>query len=292
MKKINYIELGGTLFVPATHKDLYKILNESKYPTLKSIVIDTEDAILEEQLSSALQKIQKLLQTYRKTSLLVFIRVRNIHVLKEILGFNHIQNIDGFLLPKFSLYNAKEYLDILQDRAFYFMPSIEGDELFSQEKLFKLRDVLLPYKHKVVVVRFGLEDMLRQFSLKRGCEDSLFDISAPSVTIGNFIATFKSSGFSVSGGVYPCYKDTEGFIKDVKRDLKEGLFSKTIIHPNHIELINELYKVSKEEYREALELLQHKEAIFAQNEKMAETTTMSPYAKNIILRREIYGICS
>jgi len=34
-KKIHYTELGATLFVPVTHKDILKIISGYKYPNLK-----------------------------------------------------------------------------------------------------------------------------------------------------------------------------------------------------------------------------------------------------------------
>ncbi len=290
MNNINYIELGATLFVPATHKYLEDIVCYSKYPELKSVLIDTEDGIEDESLYEALESIEKLLKIYKKSRLLVFIRPRTTEVLQRILELKNIESIDGFILPKFSLLNAQKYFDLLKGSDFLLMPSIEGGELFNQNSLYKLREVLLKNRKNIILLRFGLEDILRQLKMKRSCEDSLFDLSATSYVLGAFIAIFKSAGFNISGGVYPCFKDDSGFIKDVKRDLKEGLFSKTIIHPNQIKLTNELYKVREEELRDALEISQKSEAVFNQNNKMAEVVTMRPYAQEIILRAEVYGV--
>jgi len=290
MKDINYVELGATLFVPATHKSLDEIVSGEKYPTLKSVLIDLEDGINSRDLEEAFTALKRVLSSYKKGKLSVFVRPKNANVLEEILGFDNIEKIDGFILPKFSLRNAMRYLNLFETRDFLLMPSIEGEELFNFSKLSELKDVLLKYKEKIILVRFGLEDLLKQLDMKRGCSNGVFDLSAPSVVVGNFIATFKSAGFGVSGGVYPCFKDKEGFIKDVKRDLKEGLFSKTIIHPNHIELTNELYKVTFKEFEEATEILKSKEAAFAQEGRMAEPITMVPYSLNIVKRAAIYGI--
>ena len=290
MKKINYIELGATLFVPATHQELESIVCHNKYPELKSVLIDTEDGINDSSLEMALESISELLKIYKKKKLLVFIRPRNINVLERILQLENIKNIDGFILPKFSLENAQNYLELLDESNFLLMPSIEGKELFNQNSLYELRDILLKYRENILLLRFGLEDILRQLKMKRSCEESAFYFSAISYVLGSFIATFKSAGFAISGGVYPCFKDRDGFIKDIKRDLKEGLFSKTIIHPNQIEAINELYKVSKEELEEALQICKSDNAVFNQNDKMAEVVTMKPYAQEMILRAEVYGV--
>ena len=290
MNKINYIELGATLFIPAIHKDLEAVVCDTKYPELKSVLIDTEDGINSESLDAAFKAIEKLLKIYEKKKLAVFIRPRDVETLEKILKLENIDKIDGFILPKFSLSNAEDYFSLLKDYDFLVMPSIESEELFNQNSLYKLRTILLKYKENILLVRFGLEDMLRQLKMKRSCEDSIFDFSATSYVLGSFISTFKSAGFAISGGVYPCFKDDDGFIKDVKRDLKEGLFCKTIIHPRQIKLTNELYRVTKEELREALEISDKNEAVFNQNDKMAEVITMKPQAQEIILRSNIYGV--
>ncbi len=290
MNKINYIELGATLFIPAIHKDLEAVVCDDKYPELKSVLIDTEDGINSESLDVAFKAIEKLLKIYEKKKLIIFIRPRDVESLGKILKLKNIDKIDGFILPKFSLSNAEEYFFLLREYNFLVMPSIEGEELFNQNSLYKLRTFLLKNRKIILLVRFGLEDMLRQLKMKRSCEDSVFDFSATSYVLGSFISTFKSAGFAISGGVYPCFKDDDGFIKDVKHDLKEGLFSKTIIHPRQIGLINGLYKVTQEELREALEISDKNEAVFNQNDKMAEVVTMKPYAQEIILRSKIYGV--
>ena len=285
-----FIKLGATLFIPATHKDLQAVVNGSKYTNLKSVVVDTEDSISDKELDVAVKKLKLMLLHFQKKQLLVFIRPRNTDLLREILTFENIDMLDGFVLPKFSLENADIYLSMLQTTHHYFMPSIEGKELFQQSKLLELHEKLLQYKERIIIVRFGLEDMLRQLKMRRKCDESIFDLSVTSAVLGNFIAIFKSSGFEVSGGVYPCVSDEKGFIKDVLRDLKEGLFSKTIIHPNQIETMNELYKVTKEEFNEAREICNIDTEVWKQNSKMVEKKTMTPYANFILQRAQFYGV--
>ncbi len=287
---MNYMQLGATLFIPASHKRLEEIVCQNKYPHLKSLVIDFEDGLEESHFEAAMQNINNILANITTNSLLTFIRAKNTQHLSELLQLSHIDNITGFVLAKFSLNNAETYLSLLSSTNHVIMPSIEGEELFNHQKLYALKKIIMTNKHKILLVRFGLEDMLRQLSLRRECDESVFDLSAPASVLGNFIATFKSAGFPVSGGVYPCYRDKDGFVKDVKRDMREGLFSKTIIHPSQIALINEVYKVSKKEYEEALEIINSKKKVFSLNEKMAESLTMSSYSYLLLARAKIYGV--
>lgn len=286
----SYIELGATLFIPASFSSLNSVVNRGKYPQLKSLVIDFEDGLERDALKSAMQNIGGVLEGINENSPLVFLRARDEMHLEELLLLESIKNITGFVLAKFSLSNAERYFKTLEKSSFLIMPSVEGRELFNQQELHKLKEKILTCKERVVLVRFGLEDMLRQLRMRRKCSESIFDFAATSSVIGNYIATFKSAGFAISGGVYPCFKDEDGFIKDVKRDLREGLFSKTIIHPSQIEIVNELYKVSKLEYEEALQIEVSQKRVFNQNGKMAETPTMLAYSQEILKRAKMYGI--
>jgi len=290
MREISYIALGGTLFIPASHKNLEIIVSGKKYASLRSLVIDFEDGLEESQFDRAMARLSKALSLIDVSSPFLFLRAKSVEHLAALLEVKNIERVDGFVLAKFSLNNADNYLHLLRDKAFYILPSIEGEELFHHEKLHQLKEKILSVREQTLIVRFGLEDMLRQLGMRRECEESVFDFASTSSVVGNFICTFKSAGFGVSGGVYPCFKDREGFVRDVKRDLKEGLFSKTIIHPSQIEDLNEVYKVTKRKYNEAQEIVDSKKKLFAQNAKMVEKPTMIAHSREILKRARLYGV--
>ena len=294
MKKIDAVDLGATLFVPATHKHLQAIAHENKFPALRSAVFDTEDGINEEDLEAALSRMASLLPALKPDKLLRFIRPRNPETLQNLFAMNGIENIDGFVLPKFGLDNAQAYLTVIQNASLkikhYMMPSIEGDELFDIAKLQQLRDSLLPYREQIITIRFGAEDMLRQLGLRRDCTLSLYDMTAPSQVIANLLMTFKPHGFNLSAPVYRCYKEHEIFEKEVKRDLQEGLLSKTIIHPDQIDAVNRLYRVSQDDFDAATAIMHSLEAVFSVDGTMGERTTQRPWALQILKRAEIFGM--
>ena len=168
---IHALELGGTLFVPASHKNLAAILSGEKYPALRSVVIDFEDGLADADRPEALNNLPSTLAAIKENKLLRFIRPQDPKMLETFLEQKHIEKIDGFILPKFGLDNANEYLSIIQNSKLtiqhYLMPSIEGEELFDTQKLRQLRDILLPYQDRIICIRFGAEDMLRQLGLRR-----------------------------------------------------------------------------------------------------------------------------
>ena len=291
---IHALELGGTLFVPASHKSLAAILSGEKYPALRSVVIDFEDGLSSADRPEALAKLDEILAKLQETRLLRFIRPQNPQMLKALLAQRHIEKIDGFILSKFGLDNANDYLSIIQNiefkiNNFKVMPSIEGEELFDTQKLRQLRDILQPYQERIICIRFGAEDMLRQLGLRRTAT-SLYDMLAPSQVIANLISTFKPSGFDISAPVYPDFSSVEGFEREVQRELENGLISKTIIHPSQIEPMNELYKVSQRELEEAQAILTEEDGVLNLNGKMGEAKTQSISAYFVSLRNMIYGI--
>lgn len=286
--------LGGTLFVPASHKSLDAILSGDKYPELRSVVIDFEDGLEDKERPEALNALENRLTTLAESKLLRFIRPQNPQMLEMFLNLKEIDRIDGFILPKFGLDNAHTYLSLMADAKAMmkscFMPSIEGVELFNGQQLLQLRDMLLPFREEILCIRFGAEDMLRQLGIRRAPGTSLYDMIAPNQVVATLLNTFKPYGFDLSAPVFPNFSDKEGFDKEIKRELENGFVSKTIIHPDQIEPMNRLYSVSRQELDEARALLSKADGVMNLNGKMGEAKTQSRWAESVQKRAELFDV--
>jgi len=287
---IHPAELGGTLFVPATHPQLEAVLSGEKYPQLRSVVIDLEDGIDNHVRSEALERVQALLPSLQPASLLRFIRPHSPEMLATLLRGEGIGNIDGFVLPKFGLDNATQWLGHMQQTPHAFMPSVEGKELFSANDLQTIARLLLPFKERIPSIRFGLEDMLRQLGMVRDCSAPLHTLIAPSYVIAMVLTTFKPCGFNVSGGVYKCYGDLPGFKAELEEDLRQGLLGKTLIHPSQIAVVEEVYRVTAAEKGEAEAIVNASTNVAALHGMMLEKPTQRPWAEMILRRAVHYGV--
>jgi len=293
IRKISPVQLGGSLYIPATHKNVHSICNENRYPNLRSCIIDTEDAISEDDLEIALTNITKMLEGYEPARLSVFIRPRNPEVLKRLLKIDNIEKIDGFSLPKFSTDVMREYAQIITlcGHGFYIMPVLESRDLFSKEKLEEIRSFLLNDKLHILTLRLGGEDMMQYLGLKRRCEDNIYALVGPAGVIGDVINVFKPYGFNISATVFNCIDQSELYEKNVREDLRQGLLGKTIIHPNQIDPINEAYKVYSHEYEMAIKMLdKNTKAIIVQDGQMGEKFAHRSWAKVILERYKFYGL--
>ncbi len=293
IRNISPIQLGGSLYIPATHKNVYAVCNKNKYPALRSCIIDTEDAIIADDLDTALENISHMLNAYEPSALYLFIRPRNPHILQEILKLKNIEKIDGFSLPKYSTEVMKEYSHIisLSQKKFYIMPVLESHDIFSKKKLESIRDFLLTCKIPTLTLRLGGEDMMNYLGLKRKCEDNIYSLVGPAQVIGNVINIFKPFGFNISATVFNCIKHEKLFELNVIEDLKQGLIGTTIIHPKQIEVINRVYQVTHEDYMMAQKILDKQtSAIIVQKGQMGEKFAHASWARTILLREKYYGL--
>src|SRR4051812_10228058 len=97
---MRFLQLGASLYVPATRPDLAAIGNRQKYPSLRSVIFCTEDAIRDRDVPQALANLEKTLLALEPVPLLRFVRPRSPAVLDSLLGMSGIEKLSGFVFPK------------------------------------------------------------------------------------------------------------------------------------------------------------------------------------------------
>lgn len=291
MKKVNYFELGATLYIPILNKDLDDILSIKKYPFLKSIVICLEDSIRDEDVKIGMKILESILINFNNFKTNIFIRPRNNENLQEILKFKNIGIIDGFALGKFDTKTMDSYLYTLKKFPFfYLMPILETKDVFSIKKLNLILEKLLPLKENILAIRIGGEDILNLLCMMRDGQKTLYEIMPLYLILSTIINIFKPNGFNVSSPVFSSFGDEKVLLSELKLDIEHQIFNKTSIHPRQIEIIQSSYKITKEEYFLANKLLREDVSIFKYKDKMYEKATHTSWAKNIISRFDNFGI--
>lgn len=291
-REFDHIELGATLYTPATNKNISAIANGEKFEFLRSVVFCLEDAIKEDDVPFAMKNIQNMLESYKRADTKVFIRARDLDNLQDIVKLKGIEKIDGFSIAKFGTGNMREYFDIFNslDRKYHIMPVIESKDMFDIDKLKEIREFLQTVdKHNIVTLRVGGEDMFKMIGIKRECGDLIHDFHIASKIFGDLLSLFKPYGFNIAAPVYNCLENMEIFKKEVLRDIKEGFFGKTVIHPDQAKVCNECFKVSAKEYEEAKQILDSEDGIFRFEDKMCEPAAHNVWAGSVLKRAVFYG---
>lgn len=289
-----HLALGATLYVPAIHPDTIHLAQGIKYPNLKSLVLDTEDAIAEDDLPYAYHSIERLLHALNADEHqrpLLFIRVRNAEALATLGQLSYLDKLDGFVLPKFTTLNMTDYAQhFIADK--YYMPILEK-AVFAPEQITAIRDFLLPKREQILSVRIGATDLLGCFDLRRDCHTLIYDIGIIKHVITHCVMLFGEAGFNVTAPVFECFGESHRRLlqQEVRLDLLNGLFGKTIIHPWQIDVVQDLYRVSRQDHEVAEKLLdEYSPAVFKRHAQMHEKATHSGWAQQIVERAWIYGI--
>jgi len=287
------LALGASLYVPATHAQLWAIAQGFKYPQLRSVIICLEDSILEQDIPFALQQLKQLLQRRQRLSKqqqpTLFIRPRNIEMFKHIVDWQLNHLFDGIVIPKFSLNNLKLWQPYIWPELLL-MPTLETVDIFDMGHITELKHTLKNDFSPILCIRIGGNDLFSCLNLRRPAHATIYDTPLGTL-IAQLVTQFIPMGFQLSAPVCENFSNTTLLQEELKHDLMHGLYTKTAIHPSQIDIIQNAYKVSLEDYQDALEILSlSAKAVFKSEGAMLEPATHRHWAEIILKRADIFGI--
>lgn len=213
----------------------------------------------------------------------------------------------------------------------YAMPILESPNLIYSET--RERELKLiyraceKYRDHILNIRIGATDMASPFGLRRSRDLNIYDVKVIAAAIADIVNTFgrAEDGYTISGPVWEHFtdrerlfkprlrqtpfavneaenlryelilKDLDGLIREVELDRANGLWGKTVIHPTHVALVNSMLVVSREEYSDALSILDGgTDGAIASTyrNKMNEIKPHTAWAKKIMLRADAFGVCN
>ena len=286
------LELGATLYIPATRTDMVEIANGDKYPQLRSMVFCTEDSIHDTEINQALAQLSDLLAQLKKRPVLHFIRARNPQVLEKLLTLPNIEKITGFIFPKLDMNNVSDYFSLVAGSDFKNMPTLETRDVFEQVKMSRLRDNLIAenYQKSILALRIGGNDLLQHLGLRRSQEKTLYETPL-GLVIYQLINIFKPYDFELTAPVFEHLDKSELLRRETLHDISCGLVGKTAIHPQQIELIEACWQVNPEDLSSAKAILDAQAAaVFKLNGSMCEVATHRHWAEHILKRQQLYGV--
>lgn len=248
------------------------------------------------------------------------------------LNKNQISVLTGFVFPKFDGENGNEFLQQLEyicekhNEILYGMPILEGKTIAYKEtrynELMILKKIIEPFKKRILNIRVGGADFSALFGVRRGINYSIYDIMTVRDSLSDILNFFNRAedDYSVSAPVWEYFlahnKDDiyrllnsdvhksllnktpiineaiDGLLREVILDKANGFVGKTIIHPSHARFVNAMQTVTKEEYDDALQILETSGGVIksAKSNKMNEINPHRNWAKRIILRATAFGV--
>lgn len=161
----------------------------------------------------------------------IFIRVRHPEQILKVtaLAGDARSVLAGFVFPKFSYHNGRDYFEVLKkisyvsDKQFYGMPILETPDIIHWEtrkaSLSSVTEILDEYYEWVLNVRIGATDLSSIFGIRRGYDVTVYDIQVirdcMTDIINNFCRTDRQ--YVVSGPVWEYFLSGDRVLKPMLR---------------------------------------------------------------------------
>lgn len=295
MKSLSHaIELGATMYIPATSTQLWEVTQGLRFPELRSVVVCLEDAVLEKDIQAAmlnlkqlLLKIESTLQQYHPVA--IFIRPRHPEMAKHIIDWQLNHCFDGFVLPKFTLCNLNLWKDICGSDL-HLMPTLETAEYFDPSYVSELKSALKYDFPAVLCLRIGGNDLMSCLNLRRPKHTTIYQTPVGQL-IPQLVGQLIPAGFSLSAPTFEHFENLDLLKQEIALDHQYGLFTKTAIHPTQLNTIHEALKVDIHDFQDAKMIADvDAKSVFKNHGSMLEPATHRNWAKLILRRAELFGI--
>jgi citrate lyase subunit beta/citryl-CoA lyase len=230
------------LYAPASKPELVeKAINSQA----DCIVIDLEDAVHHDKKDEARKFVVEFLSKPAPKPFLIRINDLNgpwgLTDLESISG----PNLFGIRIPKTSsvdtVRKASKILDSHKSNA---QIHLLIESALGVIKAFELSSC----DPKVAAITLGEADLLSDL---RATNDEALAFSRLSILVAARAAGLKQP----SQSVYANTKDLDGLKASTLRGKATGFFGRSVIHPNQIEIVNEIFTPTKDEVDQATELL-------------------------------------
>lgn len=291
--------LYPTLYTPATTtaEKLWHLASGIE-PCVRRMVICTEDSVKPDDVPRAIENLRLVLSGIAECPEVdVFIRVRTPEVMSRILELPHIGKIAGFVVPKASPDEFPLYADQVVDHepAFRLMVILESWRMPDWQFRSELLEVLslARYRDLIDCVRIGANDLLGYQGIRRDdYEYTIYD-TVIRTTIDNIVNEFRGlGGFTVTAPVFECFapKYDDLFRREVRGHVLNGLFGQTVIHPRHLSMLFDMYRVRACDFESAQGIVGSDDAVVGSNGKMDERSTHLKWAQTILARHKLFGL--
>ncbi len=244
----------------------------------------------------------------------------------------HVHLVAAINFPKFNTDSASGYLDHLREinakfgEKIYGMPIIEDRRVAMKEtrmdELLGIKRELDACKDLVLNVRVGATDFSSCFGARRDINYTIYDIMTVRDILTDILNMFtRDNDYTVSGPVWeyfrinksmkfaerlpkvdvsesllsrkPIVNDAvDGLMRELILDRANGFVGKTIIHPTHINYVNGMLAVTREQYDDALQVLGTSGGVVKSGSanKMNEIGPHRRWAERLVMRARAYGV--
>ncbi len=244
------------------------------------IIIDFEDSVTSYDKDSARILIQNFLKKYSYDEVEIFIRINDAQSTYFYSDINAVEDLDitGYVLPKASVEAIKQ-LNRVSNKPI--IPIIE-----SPMALLRVEDIAK--EKNVVALLLGAEDYTKELGIERTLE-------AKEILYARSIIAITANAYQIDAidTPYTAKDDEAGLLLDSTNAKNLGFTSKSSIHPNQVDIINQVFAPSQEEIKQAKRIVkkaeESKKGAFSLDGKMIDLPIIEK-AKKVLEKAKKYNL--
>lgn len=273
--KLNKQSFNRTyLYVPGSS---VKMINKALDLETDSIILDLEDAVAPSDKEEARNTVVKYISKIKDSGKEVIVRINSI---REEHGYFDLEAIvseepNRIIVPEADesivqeidlLLNSAEVRHGVKKGKIRLIPLLEtASGIMNSYKILSSTD-------RITGVQLGAEDLTKELEIERTPTGNEIDYARVMTVYAG-----KSLNLDVIDTPYVYIKDDEGLKLDTVKAKSMGFTAKTCIHPNQINIINEIFTPTKEEVNSAKDLLseyekakEKRKSVFVYNGQMVD----------------------
>jgi len=244
------------------------------------IIIDFEDSVSSYDKDSARTLIKNLLTKYSYEDVLIYIRINsaeNAHFYSDVNAMEDL-DITGYVLPKASVEAIKQ-LNRVTDKPI--IPIIE-----SPMSLLRVEEIAT--QKNVVALLLGAEDYTKELGIDR-------TLVGTEILYARSIIAITAKAYKIDSidTPYTAKDDDQGLLVDTINAKNLGFTSKASIHPNQVDIINQVFSPSIEEITAAKRIVKKseetKKGAFSLDGKMIDLPIIEK-AKKVLEKAKKYNL--
>jgi citrate lyase subunit beta / citryl-CoA lyase len=256
--------MSSLLFVPANDERKFQ---KASNLACSGIIIDLEDAVHLSQKGAARTSLSEIVPKYRNPKKKLYVRINGLHTdlwrddLSEVIKIKP----DGVIVPKAeqNLAVVDDYLTLLEDEHGLTQNSVKLILILETAQGIVNMEEILSSSPRIDSATIGMADLSADLGTSW---DDLFTQEPPLLLSvrEKLVLVSRKLGLSAPwDSVYMRFQDAEGFRRDAMIGKRLGFQGKHVIHPSQIDVVNDVYRVSDEEYAKAKEILSKIEGLGA-----------------------------
>jgi citrate lyase subunit beta/citryl-CoA lyase len=241
------------LFVPANS---WRMITTAATEGGDAVILDLEDACPIAEKETGRIFARDSIPMLKEKGIDVYVRVNSFDtgLTEKDIDYGVVKGLDGIMLPKAEskedIYRLDQLLNVEEEKKGLSLNSVVILPLLESPKGISAVSEIISGSQRVIGVSFGAGDYSREIGAGMGVtslspEDYFLMASHPRSCIA--LAARAAGIFAIDAPFFGLVIDLDGLFREARKVKLMGFTGKLLVHPRHVDPVNQVFSPSKEE---------------------------------------------